>query len=231
MERLFSLIKKYNIGVDTLLDFLFNNGYEGNLSLTTKIDNQFSDLIDKEFYSDFQIKKLADTIEMPETENDRLYKEIKILRPNQTKRIPVDAGRQITYRNLFGACFWGCKEIHCIDPYIREDNQFQNVKQLITLIKEFTLNTITFNLTTCYDSKIDQSKNHIQKKLNEIKIDFPEEILNFAAMEDKHYHDRHIYVDNKYIIDLTRGLDIFNNYHNQNNSISKNFTVFITRIS
>lgn len=241
MERISTVIKTYNVSADTLFEFLIANGYEGNLALTTKINDKYLVLIDKEFKSDLEEKSKANSIEIPQTEQDKLLKEIQSLKMHQTKRIAVHAGKNISYRDIFGPCFWGCREIHCIDPYIRERHQFDNVKQLTHLIKEFSSNSINFYLTTCFDTRQPQTKTFIEQNLNLLRSSVYHQYqeafsqnpvafnMEFTVEEDKFYHDRHIYIDNRYIIDLSRGLDIFESYSNQSTLITKNCTVFITR--
>lgn len=111
MERLSSIIKKYNIGAETIIDFLQVNGFAGQLNLATKLDSKFIELIEKEFNSDKEDKIIANSRKLPETESDKIYNAIKAIGVNQTKRIS-----RYPYRSIF----WCCSEINCIDPYIRE---------------------------------------------------------------------------------------------------------------
>lgn len=97
-------------------------------------------------------------------------------------------------------------------------------------MREFSINPINFNLTTCYDPKNTRSKKLIEINLEQFRKTHFSINFNFSLEEDKYYHDRYINVDNKYLIDLTRGLDIFENYNNPYNTITKKCTVFITRI-
>ncbi|MEI8045791.1 MAG: MIT C-terminal domain-containing protein [Bacteroidota bacterium] len=232
MKRISSIIREYNIGVQTLIYFLLKKGYNGTLSLTTKISEPFLSLIDEEFKSELQIKEISRKIEKNKTAIEIQLDSLKSIPIGYTKRIKIDTGSNLTFQDLFGACFYGVKNIICIDPYLRKEYQYENLRLLIKMIKRFTSNSIQFQLLTCWDSKVNNSKEQIEKILEEIKTKFSNEFFDFIYSIEKPdlYHDRHIFIDNKYIIDLSRGLDIFQNFTDVQNVITKSCTIFITRL-
>ena len=231
MKRAYYFTLAYNISAETLFSFLLVKGYDGELKLSTKISHHYEELIDKEFKGDKEVKEEAIKFELPKNKIDIAHAEIAAIGINQTRRIAINTKQEISYKEIFGPCFWGCSIVRCIDPYVREANQIQNVERLLDLIQHFSSKQVNFSLTTCYDKRKVNMAREIQLGFNEIILRHDKFNLNFSIEEDTFYHDRHIFVDNKYIIDLSRGLDIFENYHDSFSSINKNCTIFITRLT
>jgi ATP-dependent Lon protease len=232
MVRLSALLTKYNIGAQTLIDFLITNGYEGELSFSKKIDLKFVDLIHNEFELDKIEKEISNEVKFTKSFYDFHLEEIKRLPVGCSKRLSIEKGAKFTYRHLFGDCFWGAERIVCIDPYVRQAHQFQNLLLLIELILQLSSNPISFQLLTCFNRNDKITKKEIEKELKDLKEKVDNENFNFSySIETSSlYHDRSIYVDNKYIIDLSRGLDIFQKFDNVDALINKPCTVFITRL-
>lgn len=229
--RLTKLSVLYNVGIDNLVNFLIRNGYKGKIASSIIIEQKYIDLIDAEFNSD---KKLKDLVKKQNQTKFGDYKsdELKKIPKNYTKRIVVEGSQSLTYKELFGECFWGCKHIVCVDPYIRQTKQFKNLLNLISIIKQFSINKISFQLLTCFDKGNAQSQNTIEIELNKVKNKTEGEYFSFSYSIEKpdFYHDRYIYVDDKFIVDLSRGLDIFQSLKDADTVITKPSTIFITRL-
>jgi len=58
-KRLSAVIKEFNIGLQTVVDFLFRKGYSIDANINTKISDEQYELINKKFSKDAIIKKRA----------------------------------------------------------------------------------------------------------------------------------------------------------------------------
>ncbi len=230
--RLAKLSIIYNLGTDTLIDFLLRNGYEGQISTHAEIEESYIELIEKKFKSDRITKEFSKKQKATSIFKDYNYETLKKIPKNFSLRIKIDNNSSFTYKDIFGGCFWGCKNIVCIDPYIRQPKQFKNVFNLITIIKEFSINKINFQLLTCFDRSDMDNKSFIDKELNKIKskVDDNDFLFSYTIEKPDFYHDRHIYVDDRFLVDLSRGLDIFQSLKDSNTIINKQSTFFITRL-
>lgn len=233
MKRLSSLLVEYNIGAQTLIEFIISKGYTGPFKLSSKVGENVISEIDKVFTIEKQAKSSMKNIALTKSEEDKLYEAIKSLKLNETKRIQITKEMNLQYKSIFGPCFYGAKIIYCIDPYLRKSYQFKNLIYLLDIILEMSINKIDFSITTCYDKGKPESKDYIENELQNIQNNFSNENLSFTYQIENstHFHDRHIFIDNKFIIDLSRGLDIFENLNASTPFINKNCTIFITKTS
>lgn len=231
MKRLSSLLIEYNIGAQTLIEFIISKGYVGPFKLSTKVGDILISEIDKEFEIERDAKNSINKFAFHKSEEDRLYETISSLKTNETIRIQITREMKLQYKYIFGPCFLGAKNIFCIDPYLRKPFQFKNLVHLLELILEMSFNSINFSIVTCFDSKNPESKEFIERQLMKIQDTYSNQdiVFNYEIENPEYFHDRHIFIDDKFIIDLSRGLDIFEQANKEPSVMNKNCTIFITK--
>jgi hypothetical protein len=229
MPRISKILIAYNLGVGTMYEFLLGNGYLGSLSLSTMIEEPFLSIIENAFGDSKATKEKANAIMLPEA-TERIVGKLSEVPVGFAKRIAVEADSRITYRDVFGECLWGAKNIKCVDPCIRKEHQFDNLVEFICLVRSFSINPVRFELITCSTSPLEKTEidiplKNVQAAVKNLQIEFMYSVENIRC-----FHDRHIFVDNKFIIDLSRGLDVFQPNSKADQRISKACTIFITRL-
>lgn len=112
-----------------------------------------------------------------------------------------------SYASLLGPYLKGAKYIKIVDPYIREDFQIRNIRDLCAIIEGDNNNKVQIRLHTKADSS--EEKATISEKLDNIKSALADSEKNFAYLFKGADHDRWISTDTGWKIILSRGLDIF----------------------
>ena len=126
-----------------------------------------------------------------------------------------EAGK--TYSSLFRQYITESHWIKIIDPFIRKNYQFENVKHLLSLVAN--PGECRSHLITQYDnSKEDDTEDILREKLDELTKYFQMVGLYFTYEFQDYIHDRMILTE-KFKIQLGRGLDIF--YFDRNDRIMK----------
>jgi ATP-dependent Lon protease len=111
-----------------------------------------------------------------------------------------------SYRSIFGPYLAGAKAITIEDPYIRKDYQIRNFINLCELLVETT--TIkSVKLVTAAES--DLHRNDVIAKFEELAEGLSEKDIAFTWEFNQILHDRSIILDNGWIIQIGRGLDIY----------------------
>ena len=116
--------------------------------------------------------------------------------------------RGVSYGLLFGEYLRTAKKIVVVDPYIFKPYQFDNLIELVQTIRELNENIdsgIRIELHTRID-ELDPKKQN--DTLEEIKSELVSADIDFDFFFDAD-HDRSIILDNGWIVNLGRGLDIF----------------------
>ena len=136
----------------------------------------------------------------------------------------VDEQTGITFRKLFFAWLEGASEVVLTDPYIREEHQFQLLREFIGVLRtisnpenQISLELITTELRTkTEDGQPCNPVNNQRKVLDEIKKECAEMAatengprITFSWKFDDTIHARHIVSDTGWKICLDRGLDIY----------------------
>lgn len=127
------------------------------------------------------------------------------------KRIEIRLNQSgVSYRSLFGDYVRTAKHIIINDPFIRNAFQIDNLVDFISMVREVSANPeeLSFELHT----------NNEEEKIPET-IDLFEDLANDLSMYGIEFkfafdatHDRNIVLDNGWIIDLGRGLDIYEKF-------------------
>ena len=116
--------------------------------------------------------------------------------------------RGISYRSLFGDYLREAQQISIIDPYIFKPYQMDNLVDLLQLILDMNVDSeedLRVELHTSVNEADPASQNEAFETLKE---DLAREGVEFDYTYDAS-HDRAILVDDKWAINLGRGLDIF----------------------
>ena len=116
--------------------------------------------------------------------------------------------RGVSYGSLFGEYLKTPHKIVVVDPFIRKPYQFDNFIELVQLIREVNENVdagIRIELHTLIDEADPKKQNDT---LEEIKAELNNAGLDFDFFFDAQ-HDRYIALDNGWIVNLGRGLDIY----------------------
>lgn len=126
----------------------------------------------------------------------------------QEKTIEVIEGEiGYSYASLFGPYLKGAKWVKVVDPFIREDHQIRNFRDLCALIEGDDDKEVQIRLHTKVDSS--EEKARISEKLDNIKATLVGSGKNLAYLFKGAEHDRWIQIDTGWKIILSRGLDIF----------------------
>lgn len=116
--------------------------------------------------------------------------------------------RGVSYRSLFGDYLRGAQEISIIDPFIFKPYQLDNLTDLLLLILDMNADSeedIRVNLHTRVNDLNPKGQN---EDLEALKEEMEREGVEFTFTYDA-THDRAILIDDKWAINLGRGLDIF----------------------
>ena len=116
--------------------------------------------------------------------------------------------RGISYKSLFGDYLRGAQEIVIVDPFIYKPYQIDNLTDLLQLILDLNSDSeedLRVELHTSVNEADPASQNEAFETLKE---DLAREGVEFDYTYDAS-HDRAILVDDKWAINLGRGLDIF----------------------
>lgn len=112
-----------------------------------------------------------------------------------------------SYASLFGPYLKGATWVKVVDPFIREDHQIRNFRDLCAIIEGNQDDEVQIRLHTKADSA--EEKTRIREKLDNIKAALTGSGKNFAYLFKGAEHDRWISTDTGWKIILSRGLDIF----------------------
>lgn len=111
-----------------------------------------------------------------------------------------------SYRSIFGAYLAGAKTITIEDPYIRKDYQIRNLINLCELLVE-TGTIKTVKLVTATES--DYHRNEVAAKFEELADGLSEKDITFSWEFNQILHDRSIILDNGWVFQIGRGLDLY----------------------
>lgn len=107
----------------------------------------------------------------------------------------------------------GATEIRIVDPYVRKHHQMRNLLELIEAFARTkdAADEVRIRLTTVEDNEYPDSKRKQTENLAQVRTSAATlgVIFNVDFVESKTIHDRSIRTDHGWIIDLGRGLDIF----------------------
>ena len=116
--------------------------------------------------------------------------------------------RGISYKSLFGDYLRDAQQISIIDPYIFKPYQMDNLVDLLQLIVDMNADSEE-DLRVELHTSVNEADPATQKEAFEtLKEDLAREGVEFDYTYDAS-HDRAILVDDKWAINLGRGLDIF----------------------
>jgi ATP-dependent Lon protease len=125
------------------------------------------------------------------------------------KHVSIQANqRGVTYRSLFGDYLKGVSKVVIVDPFIYKAYQMDNLIDLIHLIYDLNQDseeTLRIELHTTIAPEKSQEQD---QALLDIKDELAVEGIEFDFSYDAN-HDRMIVVDDKWVINLGRGLDIY----------------------
>ena len=125
------------------------------------------------------------------------------------KQVHVVANqRGVSYRSLFGDYLKGASRVVIVDPFIYKSYQIDNLIDLLQLILDLHADSgeeLHIELHTKIDSMKPQEQN---ATFDSLKEELAAEGVDFDFTYDAD-HDRGIFVDGKWAINLGRGLDIF----------------------
>lgn len=111
-----------------------------------------------------------------------------------------------SYESLFGEYLVGVKRVVVEDPYIRLQHQIQNfVRFCELLVRQGTVKDI--ELITGYDDAI--QKADIAEKLYDLSESLKDSDIALKVDFNQRLHDRTIKLDNGWVIEIGRGLDIY----------------------
>ncbi len=132
--------------------------------------------------------------------------EVPVLGP---KHVYVQSNqRGVSYKSLFGDYLRGAQEIVIIDPFIYKPYQIDNLGDLLQLILDMNADSEE-DLRVELHTSVNEADPQIQNEAFEsFKEDLAREGVEFDFTYDA-THDRAILVDDKWAINLGRGLDIF----------------------
>lgn len=129
--------------------------------------------------------------------------------PLASKHVEIKLNqRGVSYASLFGEYLKTPTKITIFDPFVRKPYQFDNLIELVQLIREVNENIdsgLRIELHTTVDDADPKKQN---ETLEEIKSELVSVGLDFDFFFDAQ-HDRFIMLDNGWVINLGRGLDIF----------------------
>lgn len=116
--------------------------------------------------------------------------------------------RGVSYRSLFGDYLRGAQEIVIVDPFIYKPYQLDNLGDLLQLILDMNDDSEE-DLRVELHTRISETDPQVQNEAFEsFKEDMAREGVEFDFTYDA-THDRVILVDDRWAINLGRGLDIF----------------------
>jgi hypothetical protein len=157
-----------------------------------------------------------------ETVSDFLLKE---------KTVSVKVGQKCDYSDIFGDYLIGAEEIQLEDAYIVHHYQFENLRDLISIINQMNSDNDCSNLRnvklvtrqpiedyikdgTIKATKEDLTKNQ-ERELKKLKSDLKKANIIFSSEFDPKLHDRRLILSNGWTIHLGLGLDMFNRQENE----------------
>jgi hypothetical protein len=238
MNRILRLALNYNVSLQTLVHFLHKNDYPDVLTPHSKLLPGYESIINEAFKKD---KERRSVTKARPLKNLELSQEKFIskqgeqnfwwaLRSGETLRIPIEGKQQFSFEKLFGACFIESRKVEIFDPYIRDSHSFANLKKLLdTIQKKATgIGIVEVYVTTCCDSvKTSQNEESIAKKFSNMKLPMDTLNLKYRIAKKGKFHDRKIIIDNSFLIDLSRGVQMFSRESNE----ALDSTIFITKIN
>lgn len=127
------------------------------------------------------------------------------------KRATIRGGQKgVSYKKLFGPYLQTAKHIVVTDPFIRASFQIDNLIELIQVCRECSEHGD--DLTIVLNTQIESSKYlDMVTIFDGLKAELASIGINFEYTFDAD-HDRSIQLDNGWVIDLSRGLDIFERF-------------------
>ena len=139
--------------------------------------------------------------------------------PSIRPRIPQLASKQVdirmnqrgvSYKSLFGDYIRTAKKITIVDPFIRVGHQIDNLIEFIQMAREVCLTPEELEIELHTQNEEDKIPEVIDI-FNELQEELSSYGVTFNFMFDAG-HDRKIDLDNGWIINLGRGLDIFEKF-------------------
>jgi len=134
---------------------------------------------------------------------------VPVTKELEEKTIIIEHNSQgYSYQNLFGPYLKTAKSIKVEDPYIIFDYQIRNFMDFITIIPTSSEKKKLKLVTSAHDEvEYDKLQSVFQQMTEDLdlkNIDFTYRIDNTGII-----HDRYMELDNGWIIEMGRGLDIF----------------------
>lgn len=125
------------------------------------------------------------------------------------KHVAVKANqRGVSYESLFGEYLKGAKKIEIVDPFIYKPYQIDNLVDLVQLILAENPDPADGLVIRLRTKPSDTAPQDQEQALAELKEELAAEGVDFDYTYDA-THDRGIFVDGKWAINLGRGLDIY----------------------
>ena len=118
--------------------------------------------------------------------------------------------RGVSYKSLFGDYIRTAKKITIVDPFIRVGHQIDNLIEFIQMAREVCLTPEELEIELHTQNEEDKIPEVIDI-FNELQEELSSYGVTFNFMFDAG-HDRKIDLDNGWIINLGRGLDIFEKF-------------------
>lgn len=144
--------------------------------------------------------------EAPEAE---LFEGFKAYRENQ---------RGVSFEALFGAYLEGARRVRIVDPYARAFHQCRNVMEFVEVVlrhRDVSAQRVEVKLTTCPDERdVSKQVDYLQQIADAVApmgIEFTWELDATGTL-----HARHVYIDDRWDIQLDRGLDIWQKFDGGN---------------
>lgn len=144
--------------------------------------------------------------EAPETE---LFEGFKAYRENQ---------RGVSFEALFGPYLEGAKRVRIVDPYVRAFHQCRNVMEFVEVVlrhRDVSAPRIEVKLTTCPDEwGVSKQVDYLQQIADAVApmgIEITWELDATGTL-----HARHVFIDDRWDIQLDRGLDIWQKFDGGN---------------
>ena len=137
------------------------------------------------------------------------------------KRIPVLGVKQIdvrlnqkgvSWKTLFGDYLSNAHKIVVTDPFVRLPHQINNLLELIQTILDVSKNPEEISIELHTQAESDEQAATLIDYFQDIQEDLAPRGIDFTYFFDAN-HDRSIKLDNGWIINLGRGLDIYEKYN------------------
>ncbi|NJC28500.1 BREX system Lon protease-like protein BrxL [Neolewinella antarctica] len=127
--------------------------------------------------------------------------------------IVKDNQRGVSYENLFGDYLKNAREVHVVDPYLRQFHQIKNLQEFAQLLYRYKDPGDEVKLHVITAAKPEEHV-EVEKLLCKLEVALATTgiDLSFDVKDHGDIHDRCVETDTGYKIILGRGLDIFQPY-------------------